>query len=55
MSIEIRKVVRQIIAPATVFVPCIALMASAPAYAAAQHAGPGATSTPASSAPPDQR
>ena len=51
MSIEIRKVVRQIIAPATVFVPCIALMASAPAYAAAQHAGPGATSTPASSAP----
>lgn len=41
MSIEIRKVVRQILAPMAVAVPCMALMA-APALAAAQNAGQGA-------------
>jgi hypothetical protein len=38
MSSEIRKVVRQIIAPMAVFVPCVALMAAAPAFAAPQNA-----------------
>jgi len=36
MSIEIRKVVRQIIAPMTVFLPCVALMALEPAIAGPQ-------------------
>jgi iron complex outermembrane recepter protein len=38
MSIEIQKVVRQILAPMVVVVPCMALMAAAPAVAAAQNA-----------------
>lgn len=38
MSIEIRKAVRQIIAPMAVFVPCMALMAATPAFAKAQSA-----------------
>ena len=38
MSSEIRKVVRQIIAPMAVFVPCVALMAAAPAFAATRNA-----------------
>ena len=38
MSSEIRKVVRQIIAPMAAFVPCVALMAAAPAFAAPQNA-----------------
>ena len=42
MSIEIRKVVRQILAPMAVVVPCMALMA-APAFAAPQSAGQGAS------------
>ena len=37
MSSEIRKVVRQIIAPMAVVVPCMALMAAAPAFAASQN------------------
>ncbi len=37
MSIEIRKVVRQILAPMVAVVPCMALMAAAPAIAAAQN------------------
>ncbi len=38
MSIEIRKAVRQILAPMAVVVPCMALLAAAPAFAAAQNA-----------------
>jgi iron complex outermembrane receptor protein len=38
MSIEIRKVVRQILAPMGAFVPCVALMAVAPAFASPQSA-----------------
>ena len=38
MSIEIRKAVRQILAPMAVVVPCMALLASAPVFAAAQNA-----------------
>lgn len=41
MSIEIRRVVREIIAPMAVFVPCIALMAATPAVASAQNADQG--------------
>ncbi|HET9107322.1 MAG TPA: TonB-dependent receptor, partial [Steroidobacteraceae bacterium] len=37
MSIEIRKVVRQILAPMVAVVPCMALMAAAPGIAAAQN------------------
>ena len=37
MSIEIRKVVRQILSPMVVVVPCMALMAAAPGIAAAQN------------------
>ncbi|MGH8294884.1 MAG: TonB-dependent receptor, partial [Steroidobacteraceae bacterium] len=37
MSIEIRKVVRQILAPMVAVVPCMALMAAAPAGAAPQN------------------
>ncbi len=36
MSSEIRKVVRQILAPMTAVVPCMALLAAAPAFAAPQ-------------------
>ena len=38
MSSEIRKVVREIIAPMAVVVPCVALMATAPAFAAPRNA-----------------
>jgi iron complex outermembrane recepter protein len=43
MSIEIRKVVRQILAPMVVAVPCVALIAAAPAVAAAQNADQSST------------
>ena len=48
MSIEIRKAVRQILAPLAVVVPCMALLAAAPAFAAPQNASPSNsdTSTP---------
>jgi iron complex outermembrane recepter protein len=49
MSIEIRKVVRQILAPMAVVVPCVALMA-APAFAGPQSAGQSDAGTNASSA-----
>jgi hypothetical protein len=40
MPSEIRKVVRQIMTPMAVFVPCVALMAAAPAFAAHQRTSP---------------
>ena len=43
MSIEIRKVVREILAPMAMVVPCMALLAAAPAFAAAQSADQSAT------------
>ena len=43
MSSEIRKVVRQIITPMAVFVPCVALMAAAPAFAAHQNTSPNSS------------
>jgi iron complex outermembrane recepter protein len=43
MSIEIRKVVRQILAPMTVVVPCMALMAAAPVVAVAQNSDQSST------------
>ena len=49
MSIEIRKVVRKIIAPVAVFVPCLVLLTSAPAYAAQNGSAPGMASDSASS------
>ena len=56
MSIEIRNVVREIIAPMAVVVPCMVLLASAPAYATQEAAAPGMTdgsaaSTQATAAP----
>jgi iron complex outermembrane recepter protein len=45
MSIEIQKLVRQILAPMVVAVPCMALMAAAPALAAAQSADQSSSST----------
>ncbi len=39
MSIEIRRVVRQIIAPLAIVLPCVALLAAEPAFAAAHGAG----------------
>jgi len=50
MSSEIRKVVRQIIAPMAAIVPCVALMAAAPAFAAPQSAGHSSSSSQASAA-----
>ena len=50
MSIEIRKVVREIIASAAVFVPCVVLLASAPTYAAENGSAPGMARDSASSA-----
>lgn len=43
MSIEIRKVVREILAPMAMVVPCMALLAAAPAFAAAQSSDQSAT------------
>ncbi|MHB1871514.1 MAG: TonB-dependent receptor [Steroidobacteraceae bacterium] len=51
MSTEIRKVVRQIIAPMAAFVPCAALMAAAPAVAAPQNATGSNSSTQSSAEP----
>lgn len=58
MSSEIRKVVRQIIAPMAAFVPCVALMAAAPAFASARNASrsssgsqPSAATSPADPPP----
>ncbi|HEX4267632.1 MAG TPA: TonB-dependent receptor [Steroidobacteraceae bacterium] len=55
MPIEIRKVVRQILAPVAVAVPCLVLLAAAPALAAAQSAGQSDSSgaTSAAAAPQD--
>lgn len=50
MSIEIRKVVRQILTPMTVVVPCMALMVAAPAFAAAPSASQGDSGTAAAAA-----
>ena len=50
MSSEIRKVVRQIIAPMAVVVPCMALMAAAPAFAAPRSASRSSSSTQPSAA-----
>ena len=52
MSIEIRKVVRQILAPMSVVVPCVALMAAMPSVAAAQSADQSASSSGQPSATP---
>ncbi|HEY1892105.1 MAG TPA: TonB-dependent receptor [Steroidobacteraceae bacterium] len=53
MSIEIRKVVRQILAPVAFVVPCMALMAAAPAFATTPGTGQGdSSSTTQSSADP---
>ncbi len=49
MPIEIRKVVRQILAPVTVAVPCMMLLAATPAFAAPQSAGQGDSSDTSSS------
>ena len=49
MSIEIGKVVRQILAPVTVAVPCMMLLAATPAFAAPQSAGQGDSSDTSSS------
>ncbi|MGA7538355.1 MAG: TonB-dependent receptor [Steroidobacteraceae bacterium] len=43
MSIEIRKIVRQILTPMAVVVPCMALMTVAPAVVAAQNADQNST------------
>ena len=43
MSIEIRKAVRQILAPMSVVVPCMALLAAAPGIAAAQNGDQSST------------
>ncbi len=50
MSSEIRKVVRQIIAPMAVVVPCMALMAAAPAFASARSPNRSGSSTQPSAA-----
>ena len=50
MSSEIRKVVRQIIAPMAVVVPCLAMMAATPAFAAPQNASRNNSSSQASAA-----
>jgi len=50
MSIEIGKVVRQILAPVTVAVPCMMLLAATPAFAAPQSPGQGDSSDTSSSA-----
>ena len=57
MSTEIRKVVRQIIAPMAALVPCAALMATGPAFAAPQNAtqsnsGSQSSAAASSAAPP---
>jgi len=52
MSIEIEKVVRQILAPMVLAVPCMALLAAAAAPAAAQSAGQSADQSSATVAPP---
>lgn len=52
MSSEIRKVIREILAPAVVFLPCVALMAAEPAFAAPQSAAQSSSS--AQSAPATQ-
>jgi iron complex outermembrane receptor protein len=51
MSIEIRKVVRQILAPMAAVVPCMALMAAAPAIAAAQNGDQSSSSQVTSISP----
>lgn len=52
MSIEIQKVVRQILAPMVVAVPCMALLAAAPAPAAAQSADRSADQSSSTVTPP---